>query len=272
VHRSERLVEDLENIVSAIDKLIGGPLRREIMRSVTLEDLVSMKRKKAERDIPIMVERRPVYSWEEDEDNPDIAELDDGTQTVTVRLEKAASRIPFYDMMHEIGHGIYGALSMDSFIRFVELYDRMKHKFMRRVASGWHPLTAATRICSQQFFLKEIDPKEDGFISWQGYVHQDYEVDSVGKRNYFHRNKNVPRVKGFRVMLDPEEGFAELFARFYELRRRPKPYKIVPRRQVAKRKRMHPDLYDFGKRHMRRMISTARPVNRRSRKLPVSEY
>lgn len=267
--RSDRLVEDLEGIFHAIDRLIGGPLRRELVVNLSLEELLDLKRKKRDREVPVVIEKKPFYVIQEDDDSPSVAEWGEEERKITLRLSEGERRAPFSDVMHEIGHGIYRALSMEHVVKFAEIYYRLLNKYISRVSSGYDHLIAAERICSQQFFLKDVDPKEPGLICWDSVVHQDYEPFDSDKRDLFHRRRKIPRVRAHRLLLDPEEAFAEFFSYYHGLRRRPKPYKITPAKQVPKRKKIQKDLYEFGQKYMRHIISSARPTNRNARKLRV---
>lgn len=272
--KPEKLVNELEKIVRATDKLIGGPLRREIVQTVCIEEYLDIKRKKSVREIPLVVEGRPFYAVCEDDDDPASAEWDEDKLEVTLRLWKDDRRVPVNDLMHELGHGIYRLLSKEHFLRFDTLYSRLRGKFMDRIVSrNWSPITSAERICSESFFLRDFDPEKDGYTCWKGYVHQGYEANTADKRNLFHRKKKneIPRVRAFNINLDSEEAFAEFFAYYHELVRKPY-YRFIPRRQRPRKKRIHPDLYEFGRKYMRSMISSARPVNRRNRKIPGCDY
>ena len=271
--KPEKLVGELEKIVKATDRLIGGPLRREIVQTVNIEEYLDIKRKKSAREIPMVVEGRPFYAVVNDDDDPAVAEWNEDLLEITLRLGKDDRRIPYADFMHEIGHGVYKFMSSQYFLMFSALYDHLKNKFMEKIVHrGWHPVTSASRICSEQFFLGDLDPAEIGYVCWRGYVHQDFEASTADKRNLFHRKRRseIPRVDAFRINLDADEAFAEFFTYYHELVRKPV-YKFIPRRQLPRKKRIHPDLYKFGRMYMRDIIRSARPVRRRTREIPVSD-
>jgi len=214
-----------------------------------------------------VIENKPFYVVDEDNDVHTLAEWSGEDRKVMLRVSERNRNIPFRDFMHELGHGIYKSISQEYFVKFSELYFRLLNKFISRVSSGYDHLIAAERICSQQFFLDSVDPKEQGFICWQGLVHQDYEPFDSDKRDMFHRVRKIPRIHASRIRLDPEEAFAEFFAYYHHLRRRPLPYKIVPDPQRPKQKKMQKDLYEFGAKYMRQIIRSAKPHSRKERTL-----
>ncbi len=264
---SDRIVGDLEKIVEATERVIGKPLRRELFSQVNVEEVLKLGKRKAKREIPILIQGKPFYLKAGDEDEDDsYAEITEGSY-ITIKLPRGEDSLRFDDYWHEVGHGVYRRMDSEFLLKFSRAYHFLFHKFVKEVKSGKHPINVAKDICSYQFFLGGVDPATEGLITWKGFVGQDYQVDTLAKLIYFHRRR-VPKIEeAFRVQFDPEEGFCEMFAHYFKVLRTPRhqsrPYSIVPDPKFEKKG----VLYRFAKKYMKQIISSARPNARKHRNL-----
>jgi hypothetical protein len=255
------LFHDLEQLLAATDKVIGRPLRRELFSQVNLEEKLSLKKRMPVTESPVVIEGKPFYLQLEDEDaNCSYAEIVIGSE-MTLRLGAGARKIDFADYWHEIGHGVYQRMSSEFMVAFSRCYSGLFHNFIGRVRAGGDPVRVAKYLCSDRAFLDGDD--EPRFTCWRGFVGQEYPVDDRDKQQYFHRRR-VPKVADAHSLnLHPEEAFAEMFAHYYKLRRRPAPYSIVPDPGFESKHA----LYRFAKRYMKAIIASVRPAARRQRVL-----
>jgi len=264
---SSRIIDDLENIISASDDVLGKTLRKEIFSSVTIQDRLRLSKEKSIRWLAMPVEGKPLYVEGDDDDADDSdAELEDCT-SITLKCGHGSKKIHFRDYWHEIGHGICNRMDSLYAIEFKVLYDGLLHDFLHDVMLGKDPVKAAEKVCSYQFFLGNVDTGEDGWVCWKGFVGMNAGVTSAMMQQYFHKNKSVPKVKTpYKLLIDSREAFCEFFANYFRLEREERNYSIVPDPKFASKNSM---LYDFGRRYMDELIDSAKPHYRKRRKMTV---
>ncbi len=256
---SDKLVSDLERVVEATDHLVGQGLRKELFSSINMD-----KYGKIARIVPgsydyILIEGTTVKVKRTDKYRAWHAALCDGDRMFLTVKDSSPDKVDYRDYLHEIGHGMMSRMDSDYVLGFRKLYNSLLDEFIDLVRSGTKPVEAAESICSWNFFIEKYEPDTDGLICWKGFVGRNSAYDE-DLANVYSSNKSVKRpVLAYRILTDFDEAFAETFAYYFRLKRRPEPYSFVPGDFLANKSEK---LYSFCKENMEGIIGSAQLSNR----------